>query len=177
MNAVLLIVGAVIALVGGVWILIKAFRESIIWGIGSLLFWPVQIVFVLMHWDDTKKPFFISVAGGVLMLVAFSQMPKAAPQATQQASAVGGPTTTTHASFESVMKSIPQEEPVARRPAPQPAPRPAADEPAVSLVEKVYADNKTKTYYTKDCATHPENAYPMSKSLAVSQGYKPAVCK
>jgi hypothetical protein len=54
----------------------------------------------------------------------------------------------------------------------QDAPRPPATstQPPTS-VTRIYVDAKTKTYWPEDCAGRPERAFPMAKSLAISQGY------
>lgn len=62
-------VGAIVSLIFGVIILIKAFQTSILWGLGSLFIPFVILAFVIMHWADTKKPFLYAVGGWVLMLV------------------------------------------------------------------------------------------------------------
>lgn len=75
-TIVLFVVGVILASVGGIWVIVRAFRESVLWGVGSLLvvMWPV---FVVMHWQESKKPFVIWLAGVVLIVftnigVAFS---------------------------------------------------------------------------------------------------------
>ena len=45
-GGVLMIVGMVLALVGAIMFLVAAFRESVIWGIGCLLFGPVSLIFL-----------------------------------------------------------------------------------------------------------------------------------
>ncbi len=52
-------------LVGSIWLLVTAFQESILWGLGTLLVPFVGIIFVIMHWDAAKKPFLIWAAGFV----------------------------------------------------------------------------------------------------------------
>jgi len=59
----ILIIGLVIILVGGIMFLIEAFKENILWGFGCLILSPVSLVFLFMHWDVSKKPFFIQLAG------------------------------------------------------------------------------------------------------------------
>jgi hypothetical protein len=59
-------VGALIAVVGGIWLLVVAFQESIGWGIGCLLCAPVAIVFAIMNWEKAKKPFLIELGGALL---------------------------------------------------------------------------------------------------------------
>ena len=69
MGMVLAILGVILALVGGIGILIAAFRESVVWGIGCLLLPIISIIFVIMHWEETKKPFLLKIAGIVLLVV------------------------------------------------------------------------------------------------------------
>ena len=45
MAVLLLLMGAVTALIGYVWILIKAWTESVPWGVGVLLFSPLALVY------------------------------------------------------------------------------------------------------------------------------------
>jgi uncharacterized membrane protein len=75
MNA-LLIVGLILGVVGGIWLLVVAFKTSIWWGLGSLLIAPVALVFVIMHWQPSKKPFFIYLAGLILVIIAAVNMPE-----------------------------------------------------------------------------------------------------
>ena len=69
MALVLLIVGVVVMIVGGVMVLIAAFRESVLWGLGCLFFWPVNLIFIVTHWQESKTGFLIQLAGGALMVV------------------------------------------------------------------------------------------------------------
>ena len=65
----LMAVGAIGSLVFGIMILIKAFQTSILWGLGSLFIPFVILIFVVMHWDLTKKPFLYSLGCWVVMLI------------------------------------------------------------------------------------------------------------
>ena len=52
---------------------------------------------------------------------------------------------------------------------------PPVDSPGIEMsttVERVYAHNRSKTYYPEGCAGRPDDAYLMAKSLAVRQGYR-----
>ena len=69
MGIALLVIGAIISSVGGIMIVFVAFRKSIPWGLGCLFFSIVSLIFVIMHWEDTKKPFFIHLAGLPFILV------------------------------------------------------------------------------------------------------------
>lgn len=65
----MLILGFILMVVGGIWLVIEAFRESVLWGIGVLLIPIVGLVFVAMHWDQAGKPFLIQLAGVILWFV------------------------------------------------------------------------------------------------------------
>jgi len=67
--------GLVIALVGVVWLLVITFKTSVLWGFGSLFIPIVSLVFVAMHWDETKRPFLIQVVGVVLMVAGAMMAP------------------------------------------------------------------------------------------------------
>lgn len=180
LSALFAIAGGLIALVGAIMVLIEAFSEGIWWGIGSLLLWPVQLIFIVTHWAQAKKGFLTSIAGGVIVVLGVVSMPtKSVRSAHDEASAMATPKTTTHATFEQLTAQISDREEV--KPQPRPAPQPVAAAPAAEapqpVVAKVYVDNTTKLYYPSDCATHPDNAFLLAKSLAISQGYKPAACK
>lgn len=65
----LVAVGGIVMLVGGIWILVKAFQESIVWGLASLFIPIVALVFVVTHWQDAGKPFLIYLAGLAVYMV------------------------------------------------------------------------------------------------------------
>jgi hypothetical protein len=46
-----------------------------LWGFGSLFIPIVSLVFVAMHWDETKRPFLIQVVGVVLMVAGAMMAP------------------------------------------------------------------------------------------------------
>lgn len=62
LAAVFWVVGMILGFVGGIWIVVLAFKESVLWGLGSLFVPFVALIFVILHWDVAKKPFFISLA-------------------------------------------------------------------------------------------------------------------
>ena len=67
---ILSIVGYIIMAVGGIWILVKAFQESILWGLGSLFIPFVVFFFIGMHWQVSKKPFFIRLIGFAVAIIS-----------------------------------------------------------------------------------------------------------
>jgi hypothetical protein len=65
---------AVVAqLVGGVWLLVLAFQESVLWGLLSLFVPCAQLVFIVQHWQKAKRPALLSI-GGAGAAVAASLM-------------------------------------------------------------------------------------------------------
>jgi hypothetical protein len=73
LGYLLLSVGIIRSLASGIGILIAAFRESPIWGIGCLLLPFAAFVFVFLHWAETKKFFTMNVLGiaGVILGALF----------------------------------------------------------------------------------------------------------
>lgn len=63
MAVLLLLMGAVTALIGYVWILIKAWTESVPWGVGVLLFSPLALVYGILKWEETKVPVIVLAIG------------------------------------------------------------------------------------------------------------------
>lgn len=63
-------IGGIVSLAGWIWIVIIAFQENVGWGIGCLLCPPASLVYVIMHWEKTKKPFLIEVVGVLISAVA-----------------------------------------------------------------------------------------------------------
>lgn len=70
MMEILAIVGVGIFLLGGLGFLITAFKQHVLWGLGCLFLGPVSLVFLVMHWNDAKRPFFLQLAGAALVFIA-----------------------------------------------------------------------------------------------------------
>jgi hypothetical protein len=66
MATALAVVGLVLALIGSIMVLIAAFQESVVWGLGILVVPFLSLVFVFTHWEDTKKAFLLQVLGIVI---------------------------------------------------------------------------------------------------------------
>jgi hypothetical protein len=69
---VLSVIGGIVMLVAGVMLLIKAFQQSVLWGLGCLFLGPVSLIFVIMYWQDTKKVFLYQLAGLAVMVVGLA---------------------------------------------------------------------------------------------------------
>ena len=62
-SSSLIIVGFIISLVFGLQLLIMAFKESVLWGLGYIFIPFVALVFVIIYWSETKKPFLLGLLG------------------------------------------------------------------------------------------------------------------
>lgn len=80
LGLVLLVIGAIIALVFGIQLIIAAFRTSILWGLGYLFVPFVALIFIIVHWDVAKRPFLLSLIAIPFYLGGF-MLGAAGPQA------------------------------------------------------------------------------------------------
>ena len=77
LGTICLCIGALIAIIYGLQLLIMAFRESILWGLGSIFVPFVSLLFVVMHWDEAKSPFLKAfIALPFYLVAAFLIQPK-----------------------------------------------------------------------------------------------------
>ena len=79
MNALgitLLVLGGIAAIIGGIMMVVAAFRQSIWWGLAYLFVPVASLVFVFVHWAEAKKGVLINLAGFVLLVGgAFAMAP------------------------------------------------------------------------------------------------------
>lgn len=68
-------IGVIIALVFGIILLIKAFQESILWGLGYIFVPFVSLVFIIMHWDKAKSPFLKGLIAIPFYAIGIALMP------------------------------------------------------------------------------------------------------
>jgi hypothetical protein len=78
-GMIIFVIGGIVSLIGGIWFLVVAFRQAILWGLGCIFIPFVSIIFLIMHWSDAAKPFFVSLLGAVIIAVAAILMPEAIP--------------------------------------------------------------------------------------------------
>lgn len=69
LGQVLMIFGILIFIVGGFWFLLRAFTESVLWGLAVLFIPIVAVFFLIVHWHNAKRPFFVQLAGFAVMLL------------------------------------------------------------------------------------------------------------
>ena len=69
----MLFAGLLISTVGSVMLLIEAFRQSVLWGLGSMFVPFVSLIFLVMFWQAARRSFIIQLQGsGFLLLAAIS---------------------------------------------------------------------------------------------------------
>jgi len=68
-GLILMGVGALVLIVGSLWMLIETFKTGILWGIGSILLPFVSLIWLVTHWEEGKTPFLISIGGTTVMIV------------------------------------------------------------------------------------------------------------
>jgi len=56
-GAIFIIIGIIISIVYGIILLIRAFQQHILWGLGCIFLPFVSLIFVAGHWENAKSPF------------------------------------------------------------------------------------------------------------------------
>ncbi len=71
-----LLVGIGLSIIGGLWLLVKMFTESILWGLAGLFCGGIaSLVFVIMYWEDAKSPFLMNLGGAALVFICLMASP------------------------------------------------------------------------------------------------------
>ena len=55
LGIALMVIASATFVVSSIMILIQAFKKSLLWGFGSLFIPIVELAFVILNWDKTKK--------------------------------------------------------------------------------------------------------------------------
>lgn len=194
-------VGFIVQTVFGIILIVKAFRESIGWGLATIFIPFAGLVFVIRNWEDTKKPFLGGVCGGLIMLggmwsfVMSPQVQEMVRQAEQRETARDSSPTANRPDFSEAPGSYaasmtaPPHDPApayvpyrssSSTPAaatPPPATQAPSDEWTKKPVhEQVSVDRTTGLFYSDKCRTKPENTYRLARTVALMQGLTEAKC-
>ncbi len=70
----LIYLGFILIFIGGIGTLIAAFRTGILWGLGCLFIAPVSLIFLAVHWDVAKNPFFLQLIGLFIIFAGSSSV-------------------------------------------------------------------------------------------------------
>jgi hypothetical protein len=71
MDALLILGGLLLILAGLVWLVMRAFASSLLWGLGSLLP-PLTLLYVLRHWRLARPPLVLSGLGFIPLIVGMT---------------------------------------------------------------------------------------------------------
>lgn len=71
MDALLILGGVLLILCGLVWLVMRAFSTSLLWGWGSLIP-PMTLFFVLRHWRQARSPLGLSGLGFIPLIVGLT---------------------------------------------------------------------------------------------------------
>lgn len=63
--------GMLVSVVSGIWFLIIAFSESILWGLGCMFIPFVGLIFLCLNFSDTWKPFVVNLVGVAMAFAGF----------------------------------------------------------------------------------------------------------
>ena len=63
------LIGLLVMFIGVLGTLVAAFTTGLWRGLGCLFLWPVSLLFLVVHWDVAKNPFFLQVVGLVIILM------------------------------------------------------------------------------------------------------------
>jgi hypothetical protein len=70
LASLFVLVGLGVLILGSLAFLIAAFRTSILWGLGVFFFGPLSLVYLIVHWSDAKKPFYLQLCGIGFIILA-----------------------------------------------------------------------------------------------------------
>ncbi|MBI5154075.1 hypothetical protein HZA57_02465 [Candidatus Poribacteria bacterium] len=60
----LILLGFLICITGGIWLLVEQFRSGIWWGLGCLFCLPiVGFIWIVTHWKDAWRPLLVNLGG------------------------------------------------------------------------------------------------------------------
>lgn len=69
LSMTLLGLGCLLFTIGWIWILVHAFRESVLWGLGVFLITGVAVAFGALRWDRLKVPLILHCTGIAFIVI------------------------------------------------------------------------------------------------------------
>ncbi|HQQ75604.1 MAG TPA: hypothetical protein PK031_10685, partial [Pseudomonadales bacterium] len=70
MTMFLVFLALVLFIIGGLMLIIAMFRVSFWWGMGGLVFAPLQLIFVFKYWSESRSAIVMQTIGLLLILAA-----------------------------------------------------------------------------------------------------------
>jgi hypothetical protein len=58
---------AILVVIASLWLLVKAFKQSVWWGLGVLFFPPLALLFVVFHFKPSRGPLAVFLLAGLLV--------------------------------------------------------------------------------------------------------------
>lgn len=62
-------IGSLVFIAGAVMILFAAFHEHILWGLAVIFIAPAALVFIVLHWPESKKGTIYCLAATAIVLI------------------------------------------------------------------------------------------------------------
>ena len=76
MAYALIIIAWLVLFVTGIWLVVIGFQRSILWGLAVLFIPFAGLIFVIMYWQDAKKPFLISLGAFAVFVAGIFMLPQ-----------------------------------------------------------------------------------------------------
>ena len=71
LGTVIMLIGTITVMVGLIRFIIAAFNEGALWGIGSLVFPLIALVYLIVHWIDGWRPALTAAVGYGIVILGF----------------------------------------------------------------------------------------------------------
>jgi len=69
LGTALTVIGGIIMFIGGIWMLIEQFRSGILWGLACMFIPFVALIWLILHWQEGRRPFATSLGGMAVFVV------------------------------------------------------------------------------------------------------------
>lgn len=80
MDALLILGGLLLIVLGAVWLVVQAFGTSLFWGVGVLALPPVSLLYLARHWARARRALLLSSLGFVPLVAGFSLLASQNPE-------------------------------------------------------------------------------------------------
>lgn len=80
MDALLILGGLLLIVLGAVWLVALAFGTSLFWGVGVLALPPVSLLFVFRHWATARRALLLSSLGFIPLVAGFTLLASQNPE-------------------------------------------------------------------------------------------------